>query len=429
MPLADLMTFFALNTERMLRPEAISLGKYNLLGRTSYVIYKPSGVVGIISPWNFPLVIPGGGAVTALMAGNTVVLKPSELTPLTGMRLGEAFKAAGLPEGVFSILTGDGETGAALARSELNRIIFTGSVATGKKIMAAAAENLVPVVLELGGKDPMIVLRDADLDVASSAAVWGAFANSGQVCASVERCYVDTDVAEDFVARVVEKTKSLSQGDPLSFNTDIGSMASEQQLRIVERHVADAVERGAIVLCGGGRDEGLSGLFFKPTVIRGVDHSSIIVREETFGPVLPIMTFATEDEAVAFANDSTYGLAASVWTRDTARGRKLAARLNAATVMVNECVYSHALPQTPWGGVKSSGLGRTHGRWGLKDLVECEHIHVNWITAIKDFWWYGYSRDLNDVLTTMTKRFTSPSLIDTLRALPALAKGLFLRKR
>src|SRR5215210_5657611 len=250
-PTLDLMQFFARKSERMLRPEKIDIGLYRFMGRTSIIEYRPLGVVGIISPWNFPLATPLGEVVMALMAGNGVVLKPSELTPLVGLKVGEVFARAGLPEGLLEVVTGDGSTGAALVEAGVDKIMFTGSVATGQRVAEAAARRLVPVVLELGGKDPMVVFEDADISAASEAAVWGAFANSGQACASVERCYVHESVAEEFTRRVVEKVKALRQTGEAA--CDVGAMSSERQLRIVEAHVAEAVGRGARVLAGGGR--------------------------------------------------------------------------------------------------------------------------------------------------------------------------------
>lgn len=428
MAVLDLMTYYAQSTEKLLRRERIPLGKYSLMGRSSYVQYEPLGVIGIISPWNFPFAIPVGEVVMALMVGNTVVLKPSEYTPLVGLKIGEIFQAVGLPEGVLNVVPGDGSTGAALAEANVKKILFTGSVATGRKVMMAAAKHLTPVVLELGGKDPMIVCRDADVEVAASAAVWGAFANAGQMCASVERCYVDEAIADEFIAKVVEKTKRLRQGPSHSLDTDIGSLTNENQLRIVENQVGDAIARGATVLCGGQRNRELGGYYFKPTVLTNVDHTFSIMRDETFGPVLPIMTYKTEEEAIRLANDSPYGLTASVWTKDIRRGRDLAAQLEAGTIMINEVAYTHALPQTPWGGVKQSGIGRTHSKWGLIEMVQVEHVHINRMARTKDPWWYGYSRQLYHVLVEFSRRITSPSWLDKLTAIPPLLRGQRLKK-
>src|SRR5712691_7498209 len=252
-PTLDLMHYFARHTASLLRRERIGLGLYALMGRSSYEIYKPLGVVGVISPWNFPWATPLDEVVTALMAGNAVVVKPSELTPLTGLKIKEVFDRAGLADGVLQVVTGDGSTGAALVGAGVDKIIFTGSVATGKRVAEAAAKYLTPVVLELGGKDPMIVLDDANIQNSARGAVWGAFANSGQSCASVERCYVHESIAERFIAEVVAETKRLRQSIGEDKTADVGSMTSERQLLTVQKHVDEAIDKGATALTGGDR--------------------------------------------------------------------------------------------------------------------------------------------------------------------------------
>jgi acyl-CoA reductase-like NAD-dependent aldehyde dehydrogenase len=426
-PTLDLMQFFARRTKHLLRPEKINIGQYGLMGRTSRIVYQPLGTIGIISPWNFPWAIPLGEVVMALMAGNAVVLKPSELTPLIGLKIADVFKRARLPEGTLQVLTGDGTTGAALVEAGVDKIMFTGSVATGKRVAEAAAKTLTPVVLELGGKDPMIVLEDADVETAAAAAVWGAFSNSGQACASVERCYVQERVAPQFIASVVEKTRALRQAIGTQEDTDIGSMSSERQLTIVEEHVRDAVQRGASVLTGGRRALKLAGSFYEPTVLTDVDHTMLIMREETFGPVLPVMTFQAEDEAVRLANDSVFGLTASVWTKDAGRGEKIAERLEAGTVMVNEVLYTHGIAQTPWGGMKQSGLGRTHGRLGLLELVHPQHVHVNHLSRLRDFWWFGYTPRAGRLFRGFAQRFATGNVLQTSLILPQMIRRLFER--
>ncbi|HEX8071205.1 MAG TPA: aldehyde dehydrogenase family protein [Pyrinomonadaceae bacterium] len=420
-PTLDLMQFFARRTARLLRSEKIDIGQYGLMGRTSRIVYRPLGVVGIISPWNFPWAIPLGEVVMALMAGNGVVLKPSELTPLVGLKLAEVFRRAGLPEGLFGVVTGGGATGAALVTAGVDKVMFTGSVATGRRVAVAAAERLVPCVLELGGKDPMLVLEDADLEAAARAAVWGAFANSGQACASVERCYVQARVAERFTVRVVELTKQLKQAAGTEAGADVGAMSSERQLQLVEAQVTDAVARGARALTGGRRAaQAPGGWFYEPTVLVGLDHMMTVMREETFGPVLPILTFETEAEAVRLANDSVFGLTASVWTRDVARGRRVAEQIEAGTVMVNEVLYTHGIAQTPWGGFKQSGLGRTHGRAGLLELVAAQHVHVNRVTLLPDLWWFNYTERAAALFRGLARRFTNDSVLQTSLLLPQM---------
>ena len=426
-PSLDLMQYFARETETLLERERIHIGLYGLMGRMSYLVYKPIGVIGIISPWNFPWATPMAEVVMALMAGNAVVLKPSELTPLTALKIKQVLTRAGLPNDSLQVVTGDGSTGAALVGAGVDKIMFTGSVATGRRVAEAAANYLIPVVLELGGKDPMIVLEDANIENTARGAIWGAFANCGQSCSSVERCYVQESIADKFTDAVVAETRRLQQsGDK---QADLGSMISEQQLRVVERHVYEATARGAVALTGGERVADAAGPFFPPTVLTNVNHEMEIMREETFGPVLPIMTFKTDDEAVRLANDSDFGLTASVWTNDLARGRALAERIDAGTVTVNEVVYTHAIAQTPWGGVKQSGFGRTHGRAGLLELVNAQHIHVNRFPSIPDVWWFSYTPDAGKLFRSLARRFASGSIFQAALALPQMIRRLNERRK
>jgi succinate-semialdehyde dehydrogenase/glutarate-semialdehyde dehydrogenase len=306
--------------------------------------------------------------------------------------------------------------------------MFTGSVATGKRVAVSAAKSLTPVVLELGGKDPMIVLDDADLNNAARAAVWGAFSNSGQACASVERCYVQANIADAFLSRVVDETRNLKQDLGSSAEVDIAAMSSERQLALVEQQIEDAVARGAKVLTGGKRSASFTGPFYEPTVITNVDHSMPLMREETFGPVLPVMTFDRDEDAIRLANDSVFGLTASVWTRNLARGRRIASQVEAGTVMVNEVLYTHGIAQTPWGGVKQSGLGRTHGKLGLLELVTPQHVHVNRVGFIPDLWWFGYSPTASKLFRGFARRFSTGSLLQTALLTPQMLKRLFERR-
>jgi acyl-CoA reductase-like NAD-dependent aldehyde dehydrogenase len=427
-PTLDLMHYFATNTAKLLKPSRIDIGQYGLMGRSSQIVYKPLGVVGIISPWNFPWATPLDEIVIALMAGNAVVVKPSELTPLTALKIAEIFKQAQLPDGLLEIVTGDGSTGAALIQAGIDKIIFTGSVATGKRVAEAASKHLIPVVLELGGKDPMIVLEDANLDNTARAVVWGAFCNAGQACASIERCYVHESIASDFIEKVIHETAALKQGAPASDDIDVGAMTNERQLQIVEEHIDDAVRQGAQILIGGKRGNEEHGWFHEPTVITNVNHAMKVMRDETFGPVLPIMTFKTDSEAVELANDSSYGLTASIFTTDITRGRNLAEQIEAGTVMVNEVVYTHALAQTPWGGVKQSGYGRTHGRLGLLELVTAQHVHVNSFPGIADVWWFRYSKNAGRLFRGLARRFTSGSLVQASLLLPQMLRRIFERR-
>ena len=386
----DAARFLIDNAWRLLREEPVPHGNLATKLKRGSLVREPHGVIGIISPWNYPFSIPATETLAALVAGNTVVLKPSELTPLVALELASLLHASGVPEDVFQVVVGDGLAGAALLRSPIDKLVFTGSVITGKRIATAAAERLLPVVLELGGKDPMLVLDDADVDVASSAAVWGAFVNAGQACLSVERCYVHRSLYEEFAQACAEKTKQLRIGNGMDSHTDVGPMIHDRQVRIVESHVEDAIARGARVLAGATRLRELGVNYYAPTVLTDVTHDMRIMREETFGPVLPLMAFDSDEDAVRLANDSEYGLAASVWTRDSKRGESLARRIHAGTVMVNDVISCFGISEAPHGGVKSSGVGRTHGRFGLDEMVRVKYLDIDLMPGMKKAWWHGY---------------------------------------
>ena len=386
----DASRFLIEHAYRLLRDEPLPHGNLATKLKKGSLVREPHGVIGIISPWNYPFSIPATETLAALVAGNTVVLKPSELTPLIALELASLLHDSGVPRDAFQVVIGEGAAGAALVHAPIDKLIFTGSVGTGKRIAAAAAERLLPVLLELGGKDPMLVLDDADIDVASSAAVWGAFVNAGQACLSVERCYVHRSVYDKFVSACAEKAKKLRVGHGEDRETDVGPLIHERQLLVVESHVDDARSRGARVLAGGSRYPELGKNFYRPTVLADVNHDMRIMREETFGPVLPIMPFGDDNEAIRLANDSEYGLAASIFTRDSDRGERLARRIHAGTVMVNDVISCFGISEAPHGGVKASGVGRTHGRFGLEEMVRLKYLDTDQMPGMKKVWWYGY---------------------------------------
>jgi acyl-CoA reductase-like NAD-dependent aldehyde dehydrogenase len=398
-----------------LRPEPVPHGNPAMKLKRGELLREAYGVVGIISPWNYPFSVPSVQTLTALATGNAVALKPSEFTPYSSLELERLLREAGLDPALLQVITGDGSAGAALLSANIQKIVFTGSVATGKRVAQAAAARLLPVVLELGGKDPMIVLQDADVNVASSAAVWGAFMNAGQTCLSVERCYVHESLYEKFLAACVEKTGKLRLGDGAGPNIDAGPMIHERQLRTVQTHVDDAISRGARLLAGGRPLPQLGPNFFAPTILADVDHSMTVMREETFGPVLPVRSFKTEDEAVALANDSEYGLAASIFTNDRSRGEALARRINAGTVMVNDVLACFGISEAPHGGVKASGIGRTHGRFGLEEMVWPKYVDSDRMPRMKKLWWYGYGPAFADQMGGFVDLLFAKKLIKRMR--------------
>jgi len=417
-PTADLITHYCERAKVVLADRDIPLHNPMIRAmKSSRLVYEPLGVVSVVSPWNYPFSIPMSGIVSALLAGNTVVFKPASDAALIGMKVDEILRKGGaLPDGVLhTIVAGGAAMGDALFEPPVKKIVFTGSTSIGKQIQAVASKNLIPTIMELGGKDPMIVCFDADLDLASSGAVWGAFTNCGQVCASVERVYVARAVYDRFVSLVTEKTRALRVGSDTDFDVDIGPMVNEEQLAVVDEHVRDAQARGARALTGGRRMD-RPGFFFEPTVLVDVDHTMKVMMEETFGPLLPIMAFDSEDEAIALANDTPFGLAASVWTRNRVRGDALARRIHAGTVTVNDAIYTYGLCETPWQGMGDSGVGRSHSDDGLLEFVYPKHVNSDHAPAFlkRRPWWFPYSRAGYETQSLSTKAFIKVSAVPRL---------------
>ncbi|MBJ8337562.1 aldehyde dehydrogenase family protein [Antrihabitans sp. YC3-6] len=387
---ADLIGYYAKNAAAFLADEHPS--PHNPLGMVKKLttVYRPHQVVGVITPWNFPFAMPGLDVIPALIAGAAVLLKPSEVTPLGGAELVRGWKAIGAPP-VLELATGLGETGAAVV-DNVDYVQFTGSTRTGKAIAKACAERLLPYSLELGGKDPALVLADADLDRAAYGIAWGGLFNSGQVCISVERVYVEAPVYDEFVAKLTKHVGELRQGqDGREYRHDVGALANANQRDIVARHIEEAVAAGARVTVGG--KPGATGTFFEPTVLVDVDHSMSCIREETFGPTLPIMKVADEAEAIRMANDSVYGLSATVWTTDKERGDRVARQLEAGAVNINDSganLFSFALPM---GGWKESGVGaRWGGAAGVRKYCRVQAITTPRMpTQQKELIWFPYS--------------------------------------
>jgi acyl-CoA reductase-like NAD-dependent aldehyde dehydrogenase len=402
-PTIDALRWCANAGPRILADEKIPYPQPFLKTKRSHFSYEPLGVVGVIAPWNYPWSIPFGEVAIALMAGNGVVLKPASLTPLLGERIQRVFDDAGFPDGLVRTVHGGGAVGQALCEASTAKIFFTGSVAVGRAVGEICAQRLKGCVLELGGKDPQIVCADADLDNAVSGFVWGAFANAGQTCSGIERTYVVADVAERFLEGVSREADRLTLGDPLEWETEIGPMVSPQHADQVIGLVDDALAAGADRITGGPRQvPGYSGRFIAPTVLAGVEDEMRIMKEEIFGPVAPVIVVDDEAEALARANDSSFGLGASVWTKDRAKGERMARRIESGMVWINDHSYSHGALQCSWGGVKDSGVGRSHSKFGF---YECVNVKlVAWEPGlVRDFWWQPYDRTLGTALRSSAR--------------------------
>ena len=372
---------YAWQAERLLRPRR-RRGALPALTRT-LELRPPAGVVGFIVPWNYPLNLAITDAAPALMAGNTAVLKPDHQTSLTALWAVDLLREAGLPEDVFQVVTGDGRRLGPVLGERVDYLMFTGSTRTGKLVARQAAERLIGCSLELGGKNAMLVLRDADLDRAAEGAVRGCFVGSGQVCVSTERIYVHESVFDEFLRRFVERTRNLRIGAALDYSIEMGSLTSEAQLAAVEDHMRDALEKGAVVAAGGRRRPDLGPLFYEPTILTNVREDMQVYAEETFGPVVSVYPFAAEAEAVERANASRYGLNASIWTRDTGRGARLARLIRAGSVNVNEAyAATWASVDSPIGGMKESGLGPRHGAEGILKFTQSQTVAVQRLLPI-----------------------------------------------
>jgi acyl-CoA reductase-like NAD-dependent aldehyde dehydrogenase len=390
----DSAEYWSRNTASTLRTRRVPHHSTAAKAKRGFLAYDPLGVIAIISSWNYPLAIPLSQIIPAVAAGNAVVCKTSDFTPQCGAMIEKLLIDAGFPGNLVTVVQGGAEVGQALIDASPDKVVFTGSVATGRRVAEACAKKLIPSVLELGGKDAMIVLADADLEVASSAAVWGSYTNCGQVCLSVERLFVEQAAEEKFVALCVEKAKKLRLGPGSDPATDVGPLIRPQHAQRMSDLVADAVSRGAKVLCGGNSRPDLGPNFFEPTVIAGVDSSMRLFQEETFGPILAMQIVHDAEEAVARANDSPFALAASVWTSDRRRGEAIAHRLRAGAVMVNDAISYFGIAEAPHGGCGASGWGRTHGKAGLLEMVQMKYIDVDRLPRREKPWWYRYGADV-----------------------------------
>ncbi|TXT61940.1 MAG: Aldehyde dehydrogenase [Promethearchaeota archaeon] len=389
--------YYSTVTEILGKTEKVSLGFYESLDKKSFLLRKPLGVICVIGPYNYPFTIPFQQIVQSLMAGNSVIFKPSSETVLVGQKIQEILDAIDLPKNLVQTVFGSGSKLGNPLIDNANKVLFTGSTATGKHIMQRAARTLTEVTLELGGKSAMIVFPDANLERAVKAVRWGVFTNSGQVCASVKRLYLHSDIYDPFLQDLIEATKNLSQDIPTKPNVDVGAMINEEQLNFVDEMVTTGRQEGANVLIGGRRNPNLNGYFYEPTIIEAHDNNMKIVQEEIFGPVLVVLKFDNEDHVIELVNNNQYGLTSSVWTQDIEFGKNIAEKIDTGSVMVNEVVYTFALASTPWGGTKNSGIGRSHGKLGFHEVTRPLHINVDRFED-PDLWWFPYDRNFDDLV-------------------------------
>ncbi|MGO9310717.1 MAG: aldehyde dehydrogenase family protein [Spirochaetia bacterium] len=389
--------YYARIAPSVLRPRKLRRSSILFFNKISRLTRVPYGVIGIITPWNYPFSLPMHEVVQALLAGNGVVLKVSTQVQPVGEEIAELVKAAGFPEGLFSLVHMRGAAAAdAMLASGIDKLFFTGSIASGKELMAKAAARLVPVVLELGGNDPMIVLDDANLDRAAAGALWAGMTNAGQSCAGVERVYVQEGAWDGFRKRLADQVSRLRVGPDKDFDVEVGSLTSDEQKRKVEGVLRDALKKGARIVAQSGPS---SGLFQPLIVLENADGSMTAMCEEIFGPIIALQKVRDESEAVARANDSVYGLTASVWSGNRRRARRVASRIRAGAVTLNDHLISFGMAETPWGGFGQSGIGRTHGALGFEEMTQPRVIVDDRLhRAPRNMWWYPYDRSVYEGL-------------------------------
>jgi acyl-CoA reductase-like NAD-dependent aldehyde dehydrogenase len=417
LPTADVVDYWSRCIEELLASVEVELDKTSYPGKAGWTFREPRGTIGLITPWNYPVALPLRTLVPALLAGNTVVWKPSEVAPGSGRLVEELFTGL-VPDGVFLVAHGGGDVGQALAEADVDLIVFVGGVETGKRVARACAERVSPCSLELGGKDAAIVLADANLERAANGIVWGALTNAGQNCGAVERVYVEAKIADAFVERVKAEVAALRPG------IELGPMTTERQREMVARQVASEEAAGGKIVAGGATRE----RYIPPIVVRVESDTSSLMQEETFGPVIPIAAVADVEEAIRRANDSKYGLTASIWTKDTTRAEALAHRLRVGVVTINNHSFTGALPGAPWGGPKNTGSGVTGSPFALETLTRPRFVLTDTNSAKRELWWYPYTPALRQVAVSMAKmRSRSTGIFGRIGAFFALASAFLKR--
>lgn len=424
----DIARYYLAHSGRLLRPRRIRHGNFALIGKRGWIHHDPLGVIAIISPWNYPLLLPFGELMPALLAGNAVMLKPSEFTVRSAVFAVELLHRAGLPPELCQLVIGGGEAGAALVEARPDKIFFTGSARTGRKVARAAAERLIPVSLELGGSDPSIVLADADLDRAVSGTIWARFTNGGQTCVAAKRAIVERPVYDRFVELLVRQVNGLRIGPGSTSGVEVGPLIRESQLVELERQLRETVAMGARVRTGGHRLPAVGPTFFQPTVVTEVPLDSPLWREEVFGPVLPVLPAEDAEHAIRIANDSVFGLSASIWTGDRSRGERLARRVEAGACLVNDATFHVGAAEVPHGGEKESGIGRTHGEHGLYETCRVRFVGSDLLDWIRKPWWFGYEEEGLAHRDAYLRFAFAPGLWQRLRAAPAALRMLRNRR-
>ncbi len=418
------LTYYCKKAPEFLRDKKLAMGNILFFNKRSRIVRIPFGVIGIISPWNYPYAIPFSEIIMALLAGNAVIFKAASEAQMVGQALKKSIEAAGLPHGIFNYINMPGSVaGDAFLDAGIDKLFFTGSVNTGKYLMKKASETLTPVSLELGGNDPMIVCKDADLSRAATGAVWAGYSNAGQSCGGVERIYVERPVYDEFLRLLKKEVEALRVGYDTDFNIDIGAMTTVRQMETVNAHIKDALKKGARIYAESRPPAKLKGQFLPCTVLVDVNHEMAVMREETFGPVVGVMPVDSIEGAVILANDSHLGLTASVWSKNHKKAAEIGRRLKAGAITINDHLMSHGVAETPWGGFKQSSIGRTHGELGFDEMTQPQVI-VNDIMPFvrKNFWWHPYSKNIYEGLKGAANVLYGKGILSKLKGLFKLTR-------
>ncbi len=425
LPSAMAVNYYCKNAKKFLKDNKIKSGNILLSFKRSKIHRVPYGVIAVLSPWNYPFSIPFYEVFKALLAGNAVILKVASETQQAGLALKECIESANLPDGLFSYINLPGKiAGKALLENGINKLFFTGSVDVGKKLMTKATETLTPVSLELGGNDAMLVCEDADLDRSAGGAIWAGFQNCGQSCGGIERIYVHEKIYDSFIEILKQKTACLRVGIGTNFDNDMGAMTTQKQIKTIKHHINDALKKGAHIISQSNVPEEVHLKNFIPaTILTNVNHDMLVMKEESFGPVLGVMKVSNMEEAITLANDSNMGLTGSVWSKNRKQAELLGRQIQAGVITINDHLMSHGLSETPWGGFKESGTGRTHGKLGFDSMTQPQVIVRDILPFVKrSLWWHPFSQKLYDGLSGLGNFLYAKSISNRIKGLLRLIK-------